>query len=82
MKPREFAISQALARAALVACAALPEKHLSRGVVLHQVNRLKAELQGSTDAEDRRNGEKIEALVEWFEAGAHPSTDRVVLSNS
>jgi hypothetical protein len=82
MESRDFAIVQALARAALIAAAELPEKHPSRGIVRHQVDRLKLQLQGSANPHDRLNGEKIESLVQWFDDGAIPSTERVVLSEA
>lgn len=77
MQGREFAISQALARSALIACAALPKDHPSRGVVRHQVNRLRMQLivQGQS-----YEAHKIEDLLKWWDDGAMPSNERVVLS--
>lgn len=80
MHQREFAISQALARAALTAAANLPDAHPCRGVVRHQVYRLQLELQRSHDPDNQRNAGKIGELVKWFDDGAIPSNERVVLS--
>jgi hypothetical protein len=77
MQGREFAIAQALARAALIAAAALPADHPSRGVVRHQVDRMRLQL---TAQSQDYEAEKIASLLRWFDDGAVPSTERVVLS--
>lgn len=79
MEPRYYAIIQALTRHALYAVADLPKDHLQRGTVRHQVERLIQEFALAGDA-DRK--EKLRRLAQWFDDGAVPSEDMVVLSES
>ena len=79
MQAREFAIAQALARCALIAAAELPKDHGSRGVVRHQVDRLCKELAAQ---EQHYEAQKIASLLKWWDGGALPSSERVVLSTT
>ena len=77
MQGREFAIALALARAALSGAAELPKDHSSRSVIRHQVDRLYMQLAAQ---EQHREAQKIAELLKWWDDGAIPSNERVVLS--
>ena len=74
---RYQSIINTLARHALYAAAALPDAHPQRKIIRHQLGRLHTELveQGETS-----QAQKLQRMLEWFDTGAIPSTERVVLS--
>lgn len=77
MDARHFSIVQALARHALYALADLPKDHPQHVALRWQVQRLENQLRedGDTDRAD-----KLARLGKWFDDGAVPSGDIVVLS--
>lgn len=77
MNARHFAIVQALARHALYALAALPKDHPQQTPLRWQVERLEKQLREDWDID---RADKIARLLKWFDDGAVPSTDMIVLS--
>lgn len=79
MDARHFAIVQALARHALYALAALPKGHPQQTPLRWQVQRLEDQLREDGDVD---RAEKLHRLGKWFDDGAVPSSDVVVLSEA
>lgn len=77
MEARYYAIVQALTRHALYAAAELPEDHIQRRIIRHQVGRLIKEFDEHGDT-DRRD--KLARLAKWFDEGAVVSNELVTLS--